>query len=154
MGAAPFRHRQSVSSSGVGGRWEPKFAVATHRQFSYVRAPEGMPDAGCFRVVEAPMPSPADGEVLVITHYLSIDPYMRRQMGGGRGSYAGSLRLGEVMIGRGARVVIESRHANFRVGDPVQGEFGWREHVVLDARGLRKLPTDLQPLSRSQWESR
>jgi NADPH-dependent curcumin reductase CurA len=24
--------------------------VATHRQFSYVRAPEGMPDAGCFRV--------------------------------------------------------------------------------------------------------
>jgi NADPH-dependent curcumin reductase CurA len=66
--------------------------VATHRQFIYVRAPEGMPDAGCFRVVEAPMPSPADGEVLVITHYLSIDPYMHRQMGGGQGR-GGSLRL-------------------------------------------------------------
>jgi NADPH-dependent curcumin reductase CurA len=127
---------------------------ATHRQFICVRVPDGMPDAGCFRLVEAPMPSAADGQVRVRMHYLSIDPYMRRQMGGGRGSYAGSLRLGEVMIGRGARVVIESRHANFRVGDPVQGEFGWREHVVLDARGLRKLPTDLQPLSRSQWESR
>ena len=127
---------------------------ATHRQFICVRVPDGMPDAGCFRLVEAPMPSAADGQVRVRMHYLSIDPYMRRQMGGGRGSYAGSLRLGEVMIGRGASIVLESRHPHFRVGDPVQGEFGWREHVVLDARGLRKLPTDLQPLSRSQWESR
>jgi NADPH-dependent curcumin reductase len=122
---------------------------ATHRQFIYVRAPDGMPDAGSFRLVEAPMPSPADGQVLVRTHYLSIDLYMRRQMGGGRGSYAGSLRSGEVMIGLGAGFVIESRHPNFRIGDPVQGEFGWREHVVLDARGLRKLPADLQPLSLS-----
>jgi NADPH-dependent curcumin reductase len=122
---------------------------ATHREFIYVRAPDGMPDAGCFRLVEAPMPSPADGQDLVRTRHLSIDPYMRRQMGGGRGSYAGSLRPGEVMIGRGAGVVIESRHPNFRVGDPLQGEFGWREHVVLDARGLRKLPADLQPLSLS-----
>jgi hypothetical protein len=65
--------------------------MTTHRQFVYVRAPEGMPDAGYFRVVEA-------------------------------------------MIGRGAGIVIESRHPDFRVGDPVQGEFGWREHVALDAR--------------------
>jgi NADPH-dependent curcumin reductase CurA len=123
--------------------------MATHRQFIYVRAPEGMPDAGCFRIDETPMPSPADGEVLVLTHYLSIDPYMRRQMGGGQGRHAGSLRLGEVKIGHGAGVVIESRHPHFKVGDPVQGEFGWCEHVALDARRLRKLPADLQPLSLS-----
>jgi NADPH-dependent curcumin reductase len=123
--------------------------MTMHRQFIYVRAPEGMPDAGCFRVVEAPMPSPADGEVLVLTRYLSIDPYMRRQMGGGQRRHAGSLRFGEVMIGRGAGIVIESRHPHFRVGDPVQGEFGWREHVALDARRLRKLPADLQQLSPS-----
>jgi hypothetical protein len=74
---------------------------------------------------------------------------MRRQMGGGHGQYANPLKPGAVMIGRGAGLVIESRHPDFRVGDPVQGEFGWREHAVLDGRGLRKLPADLKPLSLS-----
>jgi NADPH-dependent curcumin reductase CurA len=123
--------------------------VATHREIIYVRAPDGMPDAGCFRLVEAPMPKPADGQVLARTHFLSIDPYMRRQMGGGHGQYANPLKPGDVMIGRGAGMVIESRHPGFKVGDPVQSEFGWREHVVLDGRGLRKLPADLKPLSLS-----
>ena len=123
--------------------------MATHREIIYVRAPDGMPDAGCFRIVEAPMPSPADGQVLARTHFLSIDPYMRRQMGGGHGQYANPLKLGDVMIGRGAGVVIESRHPEFKVGDAVQSEFGWREHAVLDGRGLRKLPADLKPLSLS-----
>jgi NADPH-dependent curcumin reductase CurA len=53
------------------------------------------------------------------------------------------------MIGRGAGVVIESRHPDFKTGDAVQSEFGWREHVVLDGKGLRKLPPDLEPLSLS-----
>jgi NADPH-dependent curcumin reductase len=123
--------------------------VATHRQIIYVRAPNGMPDAGCFRLVEAPMPSPGDGQVLARAHFLSIDPYMRRQMDGGHGQHANPLKPGDVMIGRGAGVVIESHHPNFKCGDPVQSEFGWREHAVLDGQGLRKLPEDLQPLSLS-----
>lgn len=123
--------------------------MATHREFIYVKAPDGMPEPGCFRLVEAPVPKPADGQVLVRTHYLSIDPYMRRQMGGGHGHYANPLKIGDVMIGRGAGVVIESRHPDFEAGDAVQSEFGWREHVVLDGNGLRKLPPDLEPLSLS-----
>jgi NADPH-dependent curcumin reductase len=122
-------------------------AVETHREIIYVRAPEGMPDASCFRLVEASIPEPTGGQVLVRTHFLSIDPYMRRQMGGGHNQYANPLKPGDVMIGRGVGVVIESRHLDFKVGDPVQGEFGWREHVALDGRGLRKLPADLKPLS-------
>ena len=121
--------------------------MATHREILYVRAPDGMPDASCFRIVDAPMPKPADGQVLVATHFLSIDPYFRRMMGGGHGQYANPLKPGDVMVGRGAGVVIESRHPDFRAGDAVQSEFGWREHVVLEGRGLRKLPTDLRPLS-------
>jgi N-terminal domain of oxidoreductase len=71
---------------------------------------------------------------------------MRRQMGGG---HAKPLQPGDVMIGRGADLVVESRHPNFRSGDRVQGEFGWREHAVLDGRGLRKPAQDLRPLSLS-----
>jgi len=123
--------------------------VPTHRQIIYVRVPDGMPDAGCFRLVEVPLPRPAEGQVLARTHFLSIDPYMRRQMGGGHGQYANPLKVGDPMIGRGAGVVVESRHPDFEVGDAVQGEFGWREHAVLEGRGLRKLPADLRPLSLS-----
>lgn len=123
--------------------------MANHREILYVKAPTGMPDERCFRLVEAPMPSLADGQVLVRTHYLSIDPYMRRMMGGGHGQYANPLTPGDVMIGRGAGLVIESRHPDLKPGDAVQGEFGWREHVVLAGRGLRKLPADLKPLSLS-----
>jgi NADPH-dependent curcumin reductase len=123
--------------------------VATHRQIIYTRVPDGMPDAGCFRLVEAPLPRPAEGQVLARIHFLSIDPYMRRQMGGGHGQYAKPLQPGDVMIGRGAGLVVESCHPDFRSGDRVQGEFGWREHAVLDGRSLRKLPKDLRPLSLS-----
>jgi NADPH-dependent curcumin reductase CurA len=118
--------------------------VATHRQIIYIRVPDGMPDAGCFRLVEAPLPRPAEGQVLARTHFLSIDPYMRRQMGGGHGQYAKPLQPGDVMIGRGAGLVVESCHPDFRSGDRVLGEFGWREHAVLDGRGLRKLAQDLR----------
>jgi hypothetical protein len=47
------------------------FAVVTHREFIYVKASDGMPDVGCFRLVEAPMPKPADDQVLAHTHFLS-----------------------------------------------------------------------------------
>jgi len=57
--------------------------------------------------------------------------------------------FGQDATRRGAGVVIESRHGDFKPGDLVQSEFGWREHVVLDGRGLRKLPPDLKPLSLS-----
>ena len=122
--------------------------MASHKEIIYLRPPQGLVDEGSFKLIEAPLPAPGDGQVLVRTHYLSIDPYMRRQMGGGHG-YAYSLKPGGLMIGRGAGVVIESRAQGYAVGDAVQAEFGWREHAVLDAQGLRKVEPDLQPLSLS-----
>ncbi|MEM7751743.1 MAG: NADP-dependent oxidoreductase [Pseudomonadota bacterium] len=121
--------------------------MSKSREIKFITPPDGMPSEGCFEIVERDMPSPADGEVLVATHFLSIDPYMRRAMGGARKQY--QLTPGATMIGRGAGVVIESRHPEFQEGDAVQSEFGWREHVVLKGDGLRKLAPDLQPLSLS-----
>ncbi|MEM8977406.1 MAG: NADP-dependent oxidoreductase [Pseudomonadota bacterium] len=121
--------------------------MSKSREIKFMSPPDGMPTEGCFEIVARYMPSPADGEVLVATHFLSIDPYMRRAMGGARKQY--QLTPGATMIGRGAGVVMESRHSGFREGDAVQSEFGWREHVVLKGDGLRKLAPDLQPLSLS-----
>jgi len=121
--------------------------MATHREFQFVKVPEGMPTEDCFQLVEVAMPQPQVGEVLVRTHFLSIDPYMRRAMSGSR--HYGGMQPGSTMIGRGAGIVIESHHPDFKEGDAVQSEFGWREHVVLKGDGLRKLTPDLQPLSLS-----
>lgn len=121
--------------------------MSTHREFQFAKVPDGMPTEDCFKMVEAAIPQAGDGEVLVKTHFLSIDPYMRRAMGGS--AHYGGMKPGAVMIGRGAGVVIESRHPGFAEGDAVQSEFGWREHVVLKGDGLRKLAPDLQPLSLS-----
>lgn len=122
--------------------------AATHKEVLFVEKPEGSVTERCFRLVDAPVPAPAEGQVLARTSFLSIDPYMRRMMGGAR-DYAQPLLPGHRMIGRGCGIVIDSRHPDFRVGDAVQGEFGWREHAVLDGRGLRKVPADLAPLSLS-----
>ncbi|MFV0299157.1 MAG: NADP-dependent oxidoreductase [Hyphomicrobiaceae bacterium] len=122
--------------------------MTTHRVIRYIKEPDGLPDAGCFRIEDAPIPQAGEGQVLVKTRYLSIDPYMRRMMSGTR-SYANPLMVGDIMIGRGAGIVVQSRHPDFKPGDAVQSEFGWREHVVLDGVGLRKVAGDLDPLSLS-----
>jgi NADPH-dependent curcumin reductase CurA len=117
------------------------------RVILFQKRPEGLPTEECFLLSEAPVPEIGEGEVLVKTHFLSIDPYMRNAMGGD--AHYGPLNPGDVMIGRGAGVVVESRHKDFAVGDAVQSEFGWREYVALQGDGLRKLPPDLKPLSLS-----
>jgi NADPH-dependent curcumin reductase CurA len=129
-----------------GSAGESVMAAKSSKQILYAKAPEGWLDESCFRLAEAPIPEPGEGQVLVETHYLSIDPYMRRAIGS---SAYGPLKPGAIMIGRGAGVVIESRHPDFKPGDAVQSEFGWREHVVLNGKGLRKLPAELKPLSLS-----
>jgi hypothetical protein len=54
--------------------------VAAHREFIYVKVPDGMPDVGYFRLVEAPMPKPAGGQVLARTHFLSRIKYCHSGM--------------------------------------------------------------------------
>ena len=56
--------------------------MTTHREFLFAKVPDGMPTEDCFELVERAIPQAGDGQVLVKTHFLSIDPYMRRAMSG------------------------------------------------------------------------
>src|SRR5258706_9573415 len=84
---------------------------------------------------EEPVPSPADGEFLVSLEYLSIDPAMRTWMNAGR-SYVPPVEIGEVMRAAGIGRVIESRRANFAVGDEVYGVFGVQRYALSDGGGV------------------
>src|SRR5579871_5718433 len=102
---------------------------AVSRQFQLAARPVGYPKESDFSLVEAPMPSPADGQVLVKSAYLSVDPYMRGRITGIR-TYADPVNIGDVMQGGTVGQVIESKAAGFAPGDYVTGFWGWQEYAT------------------------
>lgn len=117
----------------------------TNRRVLLARRPEGAPVADDFRLEEAAPPAPAEGEALVRTVWLSLDPYMRGRMNEGA-SYVRPVELGAVMAGEGVGEVVESRSPDLRPGDLVRGFGGWQAYFALPAAGLTKVdPADGPP---------
>ena len=100
--------------------------------------PEGVPEERHFEVRSAPVPEPGEGEVLCVTEYLSLDPYMRGQIAGRH--LSGAVKAGDTMLGETVGRVLLSNSEEFAPGDRVQGFGGWRTHWVLPADDLRKVP--------------
>ena len=106
--------------------------------------PVGLPKPTDWTFTEAPVPSPADGELLVRVEYLSIDPAMRTWMNAGR-SYVPPVEIGEVMRAAGIGRVVESRNPHFAVDDEVYGVFGVQRYALSDGRGVTPVDTNLAP---------
>jgi NADPH-dependent curcumin reductase CurA len=87
--------------------------------------PSGWVSEGNFRIDEAPVPQPAEGEVLVKNLWLSLDPYMRGRMSDAK-SYVKGVDIGEVMVGQTVGEVLVSRHAALKEGDKVLTQLGWQ----------------------------
>ena len=109
-----------------------------NRQVLLGRRPSGMPSAADFQIIESPVPSVGEGEVLRRTIYLSLDPYMRGRMSVAP-SYARGVNSGEVMPGGTVSQVIESRDPSITPGDFVLGSDGWQLYGVSRGQELRKL---------------
>src|ERR1700677_1419009 len=108
--------------------------------------PAGMPKDSDFELVESPMPKPGAGEALVHALFLSVDPYMRGRISGASG-YAKPVEPGEVMVGGVVGEVIESNDPRAAPGDFVEGMLGWQEYAVAPAKTLRKISTEIAPIS-------
>ena len=117
-----------------------------NRQILLAARPVGFPKDSDFRLVEAPLPTPADGQFLVRSIYVSVDPYMRGRMNDVK-SYAPPVAIGGLMGGGAVGKVVESRNPTFREGDIVEGMFGWQEYAVSDGQGVRKINPELAPIS-------
>ncbi|HEX6318160.1 MAG TPA: NADP-dependent oxidoreductase [Burkholderiales bacterium] len=96
-----------------------------NRRVLLASRPAGWVTEDNFRIEDAPMPRPADGEVLVKNLWLSLDPYMRGRMSDAR-SYVKGVDIGEVMVGQTVGEVLESRHPKLRQGDKVLTQSGWQ----------------------------
>ena len=117
-----------------------------NRKFTLAARPVGYPKPSDFDLVTEPIPTPNDGEVLVRTNYLSVDPYMRGRMND-RASYAPNVQIGEVMVGSVVGEVVASKNSDFQVGDFATGGLGWQEYGMSHGSNLRKVDPTLAPIS-------
>ena len=117
-----------------------------NRQILVAARPSGMPKESDFSTVETPMPKAGEGEALVQTIYLSVDPYMRGRLTGVK-TYADPVNIGDVMVGGTVSKVVESRDPSLKPGDFVLGYLGWQEYAVARARDLLKIDSTIAPPS-------
>jgi len=106
--------------------------------------PAGWVSEENFRLESAPLPRPAEGEVLVKNLWLSLDPYMRGRMSDAK-SYVKGVDIGEVMVGQTVGEVVESRNDKLKRGDKVLTQLGWQLFGV--TRDATPVPEGKAPLS-------
>ncbi|MEV0150747.1 MULTISPECIES: NADP-dependent oxidoreductase [unclassified Nonomuraea] len=114
------------------------------REVHLVARPSGEPKPADFALVEATLPDPGEGQILVRNDWMSVDPYMRGRMNDVK-SYVPPFRLGEAMDGGAVGTVIVSNAESVPVGATVLHSGGWREHAVLDATQARVVDTEIAP---------
>ncbi len=100
-----------------------------NRQILLAARPVGMIKETDFARREVPIPVPQAGEFLVRNIYLSLDPTIRGWMRESD-TYMPAIKIGEVMRGGGAGVVVESQHPRYVAGDIVFGMIGWQDYCV------------------------
>lgn len=119
----------------------------TNRRFVLASRPDGAPTADNFRREQQEIPAIADGELLLRTVFLSLDPYMRGRMSDAP-SYAAPVEIDQVMVGGSVCRVMESKHPKFQVGDWVLAySGGWQDYAISDGKGL----TPLNDLPHPSW---
>jgi len=123
-------------------------ATRRNRRIVLASRPKGEPAEENFRLEVTDVPVPAEGQVLLRTLFLSLDPYMRGRMNAGP-SYAPATEIGQVMEGGTVSEVVESSASGLKPGDVVLAHSGWQEYAVADARRVLELDPQAAPVTTS-----
>ena len=107
--------------------------------------PQGMPQLADFQLQQLPVPVPAAGQLLVRLHWLSLDPFLRAQLGGRYVSPCPP--LGAVVPGYAVGTVVADASGRFVAGQWVTGLLGWAQYAVAEARALQPVDPVLGPPS-------
>jgi len=113
----------------------------TNRRIVLAERPSGLPDENTLKLETSSIPSAADGEMLLRTEYLSLDPYMRGRMNDAK-SYATPVQIGEQMVGGTVAEVVESNLDGYSKGDYVLCGNGWQDYAVSDGKEVMNLGKD------------
>jgi NADPH-dependent curcumin reductase len=113
-------------------------AAGINRRIVLARRPRGEPTAEDFRLERVAVPVPGEGEVLLRTRFLSLDPYMRGRMNDAP-SYAPPVALDAVMAGQTVSVVEASNNREFAPGELLLANTGWQDYGLSDGRDLVRI---------------
>jgi NADPH-dependent curcumin reductase CurA len=116
------------------------------REIRLASRPQGIPTAANFTLAQTELKTLPDQQVLVRNLFMSVDPYMRGRMND-RKSYVPPFEIGKVLEGGAVGEVIESRAKEFKPGDAVVSNFGWREYFIASPKDLHPVSRAIQPLS-------
>jgi NADPH-dependent curcumin reductase CurA len=111
--------------------------MTEYKRWTLAKHPSGVPSEDCFALESFTLDAPQDGQVLIRTHYFSLDPGMRGRLSGD--SYAAGLKIGDTIESAGIGEIIASKSERFAVGDMVMGGLGWTQALTHPDRGLQKL---------------
>ena len=111
-------------------------STTINRRITLAARPQGAPKPDDFATVDDAVPAPRNGEMLLRTVYLSLDPYMCGRMNDVK-SYVPPVQLGDTMEGGAVSVVEESRHPKFSAGGIVFGHTGWQRYAISNGKGMR-----------------
>jgi NADPH-dependent curcumin reductase CurA len=107
-----------------------------NQQVRLAARPVGLPTRANWSFTSEAVPELGDGDVLVKTLYLSLDPAMRGWMNEGK-SYIAPVGIGEVMRAGGVGQVVASRNPAFVVGDHVNAGLGVQEYCLIPAKAQK-----------------
>lgn len=113
-----------------------------NRRYVLAQRPQGMPSDQDFRLEKVAQPEPEQGQVLLRTLYLSLDPYVRGRLDDVP-SYSPPLAIGDVICGGTVCRVEQSLHPDYQAGDLVLAYTGWQDYALSDGEGLQKLDTNM-----------
>ena len=109
-----------------------------NRRWILAERPKGAPTKDTLHLVEGDVPEATEGQMLLRTEYLSLDPYMRGRMSDAP-SYAAPVEIGNVMLGGTVARVVTSRVQGFSEGDWVLSFNGWQDYAVSNGEGVANL---------------
>jgi NADPH-dependent curcumin reductase len=128
--------------------------ATTNHQVRLAQRPVGMPGRECWSFTEEAVQHPSgDGDVLVKTLALSLDPAMRGWMNEGK-SYIPPVEIGAVMRAGGVGVVVASNNPAFAVGDYVNGGLDVQEYCLIPGAQVKRnglFKIDLRMGTPTQW---
>lgn len=108
--------------------------------------PEGRPQESDFKFMEEQKPKPNDGEVLLKTKYVSVDPYLRGRMRDQK-SYIAPFELQKPIVSGIIAEVVESKNPDFKEGNFVNGMLAWKEFQTSTGKNIQKVDGEQAPLS-------
>ncbi|MDQ0563039.1 NADPH-dependent curcumin reductase CurA [Rhizobium mesoamericanum] len=120
--------------------------MTTNPSWTLRSYPTAMPTVDNWALEDRPMPQAAEGELLVKTLWLSVDPYMRGRISPAK-NYAAGFKIGDLMLGGGIGEVISSEAPDFQPGQIVISDyFGWQPFTVIPASTAKLVTTTDAPM--------